>query len=59
MLNSTDFFAAERPQVFGICTTILTGHGEVFSGIPKLGKVTNLQYLKNDRLDLLHADRPT
>ena len=43
MLNYTDFFAAERTQVFGICTTILTGHGEVFSGIPKLAKVTNLQ----------------
>ena len=49
--------------MFGICTTILTGNGQVCSSTPKEAKVTNLQYILRigmlDCYDLLHAGRLT
>lgn len=49
MIDYTYFFQAGRLQMFGICTTILTGFDLVYSDIPKVTKVTSLKYfLRND-----------
>ena len=45
MLDFPDVFQAEKPQVFKISTTILTGRDLDCLGIPKVAKVANLPYL--------------
>lgn len=54
------FLQVDHTQVL-ISTTILTGYGQLFSGMLKVAKVSNMEYLWNNGLDfydLLHTDRP-